>query len=173
MLPGARLKLCSQLSLAAGMWALGITLCFRLHLLAPLLKAPLPAARKAPHPPAFSLSQFLRVAASGVEGICVCCRQPLAAVLCCVLAACSALRSAWDGHRALLPRRLQAVQPPRSLVGRSSGAPCPQHCPGASWRQAGCDPLPSLLNQARASGLGVPGSPKRPCKGFSGCAGEG
>lgn len=65
---GAWLKLCSQLSLAAGMWALGIALCFRLHLLAP----PESARKESPHPPAFSLRQFLHEARSGVD-LCVLC----------------------------------------------------------------------------------------------------
>jgi len=136
----ALLNQCSLVSPAAGTQALGFTSHFQLPLLAFLWEELLLTARKAPHLPAFSRCEFICEAASGVEGICSYYWQPVTAVMCCMLTACLAPQSVWDGRCA------SAKEPAIcARAGRSRGAPCQQHCPKASRQRSRQNPALVLL----------------------------
>lgn len=78
-----------------------------------------------------SLAGNSSVKQNGVEGICSYYWQPVTAVMCCMLTACSAPQSAWDGRHACAKEPAICAR-----AGRSGGAPCQQHCPKASWQQS-------------------------------------
>lgn len=164
----ALLNPCSSGPPAPGTQALGITSHFQLPLLASLLEEPLLTAGIASCLPNFSHCEFIcEGTMSGMEGmICSYYWQPVTAVMCCMLTACSAPQSAWDGRRASAKEPAICAQ-----AGRSGEAPCQQHCPKASQQQSRRaahsfgpppghpEPCPVLT-----SGLVVQSAPKRPCK---------
>lgn len=142
------LNLCSPVSPATGTWALGTTSHFWLPLLASFLKEPLLTARRTPNLPSFSRHEFICETESGVEWICSYYWQPVTAGMCCMLTACSALQSAWDGCCA------GAKEPAIcARAGRRGGAPCQQHRPKASWQQS----------RQAGRGFGPTPGPPEPC----------